>query len=178
MSQPIPPDVEIPTLHQTVPSHWRTHPLEIPWVTERAPMPDAVKSTALQAPWGAGPGAALSEDESQSSFQPAIAAPDGVPPAASELQAQTDLQRQAADQSAEFEIEQLVNQVLQATAVHPQQAEDLQSEAEHQVLANQVVERVQARIASLLPDLVHEVMSEIQPSPTDTGKPSDPQELK
>jgi Tfp pilus assembly protein PilV len=101
-----------------------------------------------------------------------------VPSAASELQAQTDLQRQAADQSAEFEIEQLVNQVLQATAVHPQQAEDLQSEAEHQVLANQVVERVQARIASLLPDLVHEVMSEIQPSPTDTGKPSDPQELK
>ena len=43
MSQPIPPDVEIPTLHQTVPSHWRTHPLEIPWVTERAPMPDAVQ---------------------------------------------------------------------------------------------------------------------------------------
>jgi hypothetical protein len=172
MSQPIPPDVEIPTLHQTVPSHWRTHPLEIPWVTERAPQPEAA-SQSPAAVSTAGGAATLELAASLAALQPALDAPA----TAHDPHAHADSPANETG-TPEFEIEQLVNQVIHATTAHAQQAEDAQSEAEHQVLANQVVERVQARIASLLPDLVHEVMSEIQPPPADTGKPSDPQELK
>lgn len=142
MSQDVPPDLEIPTLSQTLPSHLKTRPLEIPWITERAPKID--------------PG------------QPV------VPPLAVEPAGHA----QAEAPTAEPDIARWVTQVIQASTQAKATGDSPTQGDAPGLLADEVVERVQARLSHMLPNLVQEVMDEIHQSPASRGKPSGGEDMK
>ncbi len=219
MSQEVPPDLEIPTLTQTLPGHWRTRPLEIPWITERAPKIDpskpAASPLALDSPdagqvqldvlataddeEGNSDGEALSTNasveskvasasaslaSSSSSSSPSspsledeISAPESPSHPAQPTYASGGIQS-AALQSQEADIARWVSQVIQATALSKTQGEISAQVPQTDALADEVVERVQARLNHMLPNLVQEVMDEIHQNPSPRGKPSDDVEMK
>ena len=161
MSQEIPPDMEIPTLSQTLPSHFRTRPLDIPWITERAPKFDAnkpVESPLVRSP---------SDDSKAQTERPASDDVNGSTKEGGSL-----------GPSQQTDIARLVGQVIQATANQRPLGANSTQDAVEDALADQVVERVQARLTHLLPDLVQEVMEEMHQNPSPHGKPSSSEEIK
>ena len=232
MSQEVPPDVEIPTLTQTLPGHLRTRPLEIPWITERAPkidpgkpvpsplaldsthLPDSLDSTGSpqssqassqdhrdeNAPEGqadqdehgkslaadATANALDASDRAQATSSSSLDSPSS--PSSVQEPSGPDGQsmpayasggiQSAALQSQEADIARWVSQVIQATAQSKNTGEGSAQVPPPDALADEVVERVQARLNHMLPNLVQEVMDEIHQNPSPRGKPSDGVEMK